>query len=63
MPSRHRYQQIAVDMNERIKVQNAQLNPLPDQLQAHRGDLDQVNLRLKRAAKKASHESPICTYW
>lgn len=44
-------------MNERVKVQNAQLNPLPDQLQAHRGDLDQVNLRLKRAAKKVSRES------
>lgn len=43
-------------MNERIRVQNAQLEPLPDQLQAHKGDLDQVHARLKRAAKKVRYD-------
>lgn len=44
--------QIAVDMNERVRAQNAELNPIADTLTGYKGDMEQVNLRLKAAAKK-----------
>lgn len=47
-------------MNERIKGQNAQLTPLPEQLGVHKENMDQVNFRLKRAAKKVRARAKGC---
>ncbi|EWM21583.1 hypothetical protein Naga_100012g83 [Nannochloropsis gaditana] len=44
--------QVAVDMNERIQVQKAELDPIVGQLAGYREDIGEVNQRLKAAARK-----------